>query len=112
MKEKKLFINIYIQFIIILYFNINIKEEQFFNNIKNNSIIFNQYNLYNNIFSYDNSNKYIYFIDIKYLFSFKFNIVEIEYKFGLYKEYDNKLILPSELLNKNIIYFLFFKIYF
>ncbi len=116
MKVKKVFINICkliiklnIQFIIILYFNIN-REEEFFNNTKNISIFLNKFNLYNNICSFDNSNKYINITDIKYLFSFKFNIVEIEYKFGFYKEYDNKLILPSELLNKNLNLVCFFQI--
>ena len=36
-----------------------------------------------------------------YLFSFKYNIVQLEYKFKLY-EYDNKIISPSEFLNINI----------
>ena len=82
--------------IVILYL------EVFKNNTNNkNSNFFFNFCLNNKINIFCNKVKYLSIFDIIYLFSFKYNIVKLEYKFGLY-ENSNKIIEPSEFLSNNI----------
>ena len=57
----------------------------------------------NNYFIFNlNNEEYLNLTEIKYKFSFSFNLVRIEYKFGFYE--NNNLILPSDLaLYKNLM---------
>ena len=79
---------------------ISLKQKKWIinNNIEiNNFIKLKKYNLINN-----NNNDYFQLIDIIYFYSFKYNIMRVEYAFGFYDVLNN-LILPSDVsLYKNI----------
>jgi hypothetical protein len=86
-----------------IIFAIVILYSKVFKNNTNNKIsnFFFNFCLNNKINIFCNKVKYLSIFDIIYLFSFKYNIVKIEYKFGLY-ENSNKIIEPSEFLSNNI----------
>lgn len=92
---------IFIKLVIILNFIILLiknKNEDFSNFIANNSN-----SKFNNYFIFIlNNEQYLNLTEIKYKFSFTFNLIRIEYIFGFYE--NNNLILPSDLaLYKNLI---------
>ena len=69
--------------------------------IKNNNNIKNKnYNVFNNNFNYlkkmFNKINNLKVVDVRYSYSFKYNIMKIEYSIGLYDEEDN-LILPNDI---------------
>jgi hypothetical protein len=76
--------------IIILYFNLNKKYILFSDDIYN-STFSGEFYLFNSTNILGEKVQYLNIFDLKYLFSFKYNIIKIEYKFGLY-EYDKKII--------------------
>ena len=96
---------IFIKLFIILNFIIllikNQKEKDFYNFITNNTN--NSNSKFNKYFIYIlNNEEYLNLTEIKYKFSFTFNLVRIEYKFEFYER--NNLILPSDLvLDKNLM---------
>jgi len=66
-------------------------------------------NIQSNIFTISNSLVYFKLIDIKYLYSFKFNIIKVEYYIKFF-ENNNTFILPSDLvLYKNLHIFCHFE---
>ena len=86
--------------ILFIFFILLIKKEK---KKALSNFFFNNSNLkFNNYSKYDvNNEEYLNIIEIKYIFSFTFNIVKLEYKIGFYN--DNNLILPSDLaLYKNL----------
>ena len=114
-KKLNFIIKILIIIIIIIFIIINI----FFliqKKINIKKYIYRENNLKFNIL-YTNKNinlknyfEYFQIIDIKYLFSFKYNIIKIEYKIGLFDKNKN-LILPSDFkLYKNMQLFCFIEI--
>ena len=94
MKRIKL-LKIIIFFIILILF---INGNNFFK-FKNNylSQINKVFLMNNDISNIKNNFEYFNFFDLKYFFSFKFNIIKIEYKIGFYNN-ENNLILPSDLI--------------
>lgn len=95
--------------IIILYFNIN-KKYILFSDGTYNSTFLGEFYLFNNTNIFGQKVQYLNIFDLKYLFSFKYNIIKIEYKFGLY-EYDKKIISPSQFFIKNINFICSIKIF-
>lgn len=89
------------------------KKELLLTNINYNPIgllPLNKYYLFNNFKNIENKNEYFNVTHIKYYFSFKYNIVKVEYNIGFY---DNNgiLISPSDLsLYKNLHFFCFFQL--
>ena len=69
------------------------------NNIKNlyfNPILFNKYYLFKLIKNYEDKNHYFNITYFDYSYSFKYNIIKIEYNIGFYDK-KNNLIIPSDL---------------
>jgi CDP-glycerol glycerophosphotransferase (TagB/SpsB family) len=95
--------------IIILYFNLNKKYILFSDDIYN-STFSGEFYLFNSTNILGEKVQYLNIFDLKYLFSFKYNIIKIEYKFGLY-EYDKKIISPSQFFSKNINFICSIKIF-
>ena len=99
-KRKNFKIILTIVFIILAFV---LNENNYFKFEKKCLVPVNKFYLKNN----DNYNmkyiiKYFNVFDLKYFYSFKFNIIRIEYKIGLYNN-ENKLILPSDvILYKNL----------
>jgi len=93
--NKNIFININLIFFFIIIIRYN-------NNNNNNPINNNKFNLLNEntFFNYENKDiiniEYFRLLDIEYTFSFKFNIVKLQYNVGFYDNNKN-LILPSYL---------------
>ena len=75
-----------------------------------NSTFLDEFYLFNNTSIFGEKVQYLKIFDLKYLFSFKYNIIKIEYKFGLYG-YDKKIISPSLFFNKNINFICSIKIF-
>ena len=111
LKKKKIF-KLFKEIIIILFILI------FFSTKKNIIAFKNSYSKYSKTSSFYikeyfknviNNNVYFKQIDMKYTFSFKFNIIRLEYKFAFYNE--NISIFPSDLiLNTNINIFCYIEI--
>lgn len=90
--------------LIVLFLNYKIKFF-FINNEINNILYYKKYYISNN-----RTNENFNLIDINYYYSFKFNIIRIEYKIGFY-DFNNNIILPSDLsLYKNMSIFCYIKI--
>ena len=94
-------IKIIIIIINISFFIINIKKETLFQNKKINLNLIYKLYLFNSFKLKNNNYKYLKILDIRYVFSFKFNIVKMKYIFGFY-DYNNRFISPSEIFNRNL----------
>ena len=96
LKLKLLIINLFIANQLYYKNNLIVKSKSYRNS--NLNIKFN--NLFNNKFIYlkkmVNKINYLKIIDIRYWYSFKYEIVKIEYNIGLYDEEEN-LISPSDI---------------
>ena len=104
-KKNKFLIKFLLLLIIIIYmiiFKININNifnNKRKNNIKNlyfNPILFNKYYLFKLINNYGDKNHYFNITYFDYSYSFKYNIIKIEYNIGFYDK-NNNLIIPSDL---------------
>ena len=77
--------------------NINYQHEKNSNTKKQKNKIYFQYNL-----NYNDKHEFIKLTEINYFYSFKFQIIKVEYIFGFFDEYNN-LFVPSDLtLYKNL----------
>ena len=82
--------------ILIILIKKNVLSTNFINFEVNHKINMNKYYLYDYFKSINNYSEYFTLIDINYIFSFKFQIVKIEYYIGFYDK-NNNLIFPSDL---------------
>ena len=108
---KSIFKPIYSKFIkiiiiyIIIYFLFQKKISFIKKNIfkLKNLLIFNKYILLSYLTNKNNKNIYFNVTNIKYHFSFKLNLIKIEYKIGFYDR-NNTLINPSDMSLQLILY--------
>ena len=79
------------------------------NNIKNlyfNSILYNKYYLFKLIKNYEDKNHYFNITYFDYSYSFKYNIIKIEYNIGGFYDKKNNLII-HQICHYIIIYILY-----